>query len=126
MKKPQLYDRLSIRNKPSQAVLVMYQNWRDLLFIHWEYDSAFIQSTLPRGLYVDSFQGKAYVGIVPFFMNNVHPRYFPNLPGISNFLELNVRTYVHDENGTPGIWFYSLTANSWLAVQLARRIFHLP
>ncbi len=104
----------------------MYQQWRDLLFLHWEYSVAAIQTTLPKGLHVDTFDGKAYLGIVPFFMCNVRPRFFPAVPRLSQFMELNLRTYVHDDAGVPGVWFYSLDANQWLAVEIARRFFHLP
>ena len=104
----------------------MYQQWRDLLFLHWEYPVATIQATLPNGLFVDTFDGKAYLGIVPFFMRNVRPRFFPIVPGISHFMELNLRTYVYDRAGVPGVWFYSLDANQWLAVKIARRFFQLP
>ncbi len=104
----------------------MYQQWRDLLFLHWEYPVAAIQATLPEGLHVDIFSGKAYLGIVPFFMCNVRPRFLPTVRGISDFMELNLRTYVHDAAGVPGVWFYSLDANQWLAVEIARRFFHLP
>ena len=104
---------------------VMYQEWRDLLFLHWEYSVAAIQATLPEGLFVDTFAGKAYLGIVPFFMRNIRPRLLPAVPGISNFMEMNLRTYVHDRAGVPGVWFYSLDANQRLAVAIARRFFHL-
>ena len=105
---------------------VIYQRWRDLLFLHWEYPAAAIQATLPNGLFVDTFGGKAYLGIVPFFMENVHPRFLPALPGLSSFMEVNARTYVYDRAGVPGVWFYSLDANQRLAVAIARRFFHLP
>ena len=105
---------------------VMYQEWRDLLFLHWEYPVAAIQATLADGLFVDTFGGKAYLGIVPFFMRNIRPRLLPAVPGISNFMEMNLRTYVHDRAGVPGVWFFSLDANQWLAVKIARRFFHLP
>ena len=104
----------------------MYQQWRDLLFLHWEYRAAAIQETLPEGLFVDTFGGKAYLGIVPFFMRNIRPRFLPAVRGISDFMEMNLRTYVHDRAGVPGVWFYSLDANQWLAVKIARRFFHLP
>lgn len=104
----------------------MYQQWRDLLFLHWEYSITTIQATLPDGLYVDTFNGKAYLGVVPFFMRNIRPRYLPAVPGILNFMEMNLRTYVHDREGVPGVWFYSLDANQRLAVKTARRFFHLP
>lgn len=105
---------------------VMYQQWRDLLFLHWEYSAEAIQATLPEGLTVGTFEGRAYLGIVPFFMRNIRPRFLPAVPGVSNFLELNLRTYVRDRAGVPGVWFYSLDANQWLAVKIARHLFHLP
>ena len=104
----------------------MSQQWTDLLFLHWEYSIDEIQRTLPPDLKVDTFEGKAYLGIVPFFMRNIRPRFCPIVPGISNFLELNLRTYVRDRSGSPGVWFYSLDANQRLAVTIARRFFHLP
>ena len=104
----------------------MYQTWSHLLFLHWEWDPAEIQKTLPPGLTVDLHEGKTYLGIVPFYMRNIRPRFLPAVPWISNFLELNVRTYVHDEKGRPGVWFYSLDCNQPLAVWTARTFFHLP
>jgi len=104
----------------------MYQQWCDLLFLHWEYSAEAIQATLPEGLFVDTFEGRAYLGIVPFFMRKIRPRFLPAVPGISDFLEMNLRTYVVDRAGVPGVWFYSLDANQWLAVKIARLFFNLP
>ena len=104
----------------------MFQQWRNLLFLHWEYSVAAIQATLPEGLFVDTYNSRAYLGVVPFFMQNIRPRFLPAVRGISDFMELNLRTYVHDSTGVPGVWFYSLDANQWLAVKIARRFFHLP
>lgn len=115
-----------MREKPIGRNPVMYQTWKHLLFLHWEIDAAIIQQTLPKGLHADIFEGKAYIGLVPFFMKNIRPVFFPAVPGISNFLETNVRTYVHDEKGVPGVWFFSLDANQSLAVWLARTFFKLP
>ncbi len=117
--------RRRLRERPAGRP-AMYQTWSDLLFAHWRVEPEHVQRTLPKGLYVDTLDGAAYVGIVPFFMRNIRPRGLPALPGISNFLELNVRTYVHDEAGTPGVWFYSLDCNQPLAVWTARTLFHLP
>src|SRR5437660_634498 len=108
MQKPTSAMRQQMRARPKDQWTIMYQSWRDLLFLHWQYDAAAIQRTLPPGLQVDTFAGKAYLGIIPFFMQNVHPILVPPLAWLSDFLELNVRTYVFDENGVPGIWFYSL------------------
>src|SRR5690606_31147711 len=99
--------------------------WESLLFIHWAVDADLIVPTLPRDIELDTFEGRAWIGIVPFLMTNTHPRFVPPLPGISRFLELNVRTYV-TVDGVPGVWFYSLDAASKLAVRGARWLFHLP
>lgn len=126
MPAPTLDDRLSVRNPPAGRRAVMYQQWRNLLFLHWEIEPEIIQQSLPPGLTVDTFEGRAYLGLVPFFMQGIRPRGLPAVPGLSRFQEVNVRTYVYDESGTPGVWFYSLDANQWLAVRIARRFFHLP
>ncbi|WP_434480179.1 YqjF family protein [Gemmatimonas sp.] len=102
------------------------QRWNDLLFLHWEVDAARVQASLPAGLTVDTFGGKAYVGIVPFCMERVRPAFLPPLPWLSWFLELNVRTYVRDAHGAPGVWFYSLDCNQPIGVMLAQSFFHLP
>jgi len=125
MKIPTSEQRLAERQKPDSPV-VMKQDWSHLLFLHWEIDPDVVQAKLPPGLTVDTYDGKAYMGIVPFFMDNVRPSYCPAIPGISWFQELNLRTYVHNEHGVPGVWFFSLDCNQWLAVKIARACFHLP
>ncbi len=112
--------------RPPEDSPVMFQTWRHLLFLHWTWDPAAIQATLPRGLFVDTFAGAAHLGVVPFWMDRVRPRFLPPVPGLSWFLELNLRTYVHTADGTPGVWFYSLDCNNPVAVTLARRLFSLP
>jgi uncharacterized protein YqjF (DUF2071 family) len=114
------------RQPPSRPSPVMFQRWMHLLFLHWPIPPHLVQMTLPEGLLVDTFDGDAWLGIVPFFMRGVRPAGFISVPGISNFLELNLRTYVRDAWGRPGIWFYSLDANQMLAVCLARAAFALP
>ncbi len=104
----------------------MRQRWDDLLFLHWEIEPALIQATLPPGLTVDLHHGKAYIAIVPFKMRAVRPAGLFPVPWISNFLESNVRTYVHDDTGTPGVWFYSLDTDRWLAHWIAKTFFSLP
>jgi uncharacterized protein len=117
--------RLAVRQRPSGRSL-MYQSWIDLLFLHWKVDASTVQVLLPPGLYVDRFQGDAFVGVVPFFMKGIRFKYTPSIPGLSNFLELNLRTYVYDDTGVPGVWFFSLDCNQPLAVWAARTLFHLP
>ncbi|MBC8149439.1 MAG: DUF2071 domain-containing protein [Verrucomicrobiaceae bacterium] len=104
----------------------MFQRWSELLFLHWEIDPDLVKERLPDHLSVDIHEGKTYLGLVPFFMQKVRPRFLPCAPWLSNFLELNVRVYVHDQHGRPGVWFFSLDCNQPIAVELARRLFHLP
>ena len=73
---PDVATRRAVRVRPAGKP-VMYQKWRDLLFLHWEYSVAAIQATLPEGLFVDAFGGRAFLGIVPFFMRNIRPRFLP-------------------------------------------------
>jgi len=124
-KRPTPLQRLALRQPPTAAP-VMRQRWSDLLFLHWPVAPDSIQSRLPAGLHVDLFDGRAWLGVVPFAMERVRPVGLPPLPWVSWFLELNVRTYVHDESGRPGVWFFSLDCNQPIAVEVARRFFHLP
>ena len=107
----------------------MRPNWRQLLFLHWNFEPQIVQSLLPDGLQIDTFDGRAYVGLVPFHMENVRPNWAPNLGKFGRFYdtfaELNVRTYVV-RNGVPGVWFFSLDAASTLATIAARAWFGLP
>ncbi len=98
---------------------MLTQWWRDLLFAHWPLPANEVQRLLPKGLRVHTFEGRAYVAVVPFSMDSVRPR---GVPFGVDFLELNVRTYVEPD----GVYFWSLEANSPLAVWGARRFFHLP
>ena len=104
----------------------MRQRWAGLLFLHWAVDPALIAGRLPLGLSVDTFDGMAWLGVVPFYMKRVRPVGLPPVPWLSWFHELNVRTYVHDSEGNPGVWFFSLDCNQPIAVEIARRGFHLP
>ncbi|RYD26824.1 MAG: DUF2071 domain-containing protein, partial [Verrucomicrobiaceae bacterium] len=117
--------RLEMRVRPAGRP-VMFQRWSGLLFLHWRMNPEEIQRRLPHGLHVDTFGGKAWVGVVPFFMERIRPVGIPAVPWLSWFLELNVRTYVYDDKGRPGVWFFSLDCNQPVAVEFARKIFHLP
>jgi uncharacterized protein YqjF (DUF2071 family) len=104
---------------------IMAQSWHDLLFAHWPVDAAMLRPHIPAQLEIDTFEGRAWLGVVPFRMTGVRLRWTPALPWISAFPELNVRTYVTME-GKPGVWFFSLDAANALAVAAARFSFHLP
>ncbi len=126
MLRPTAELRESARHADPQRRTVMRQRWEHLLFLHWTVDREVIQQTLPPGLFCDTFAGTGWLGLVPFAMRGVRPAGLPAVGALSNFLELNVRTYVHDAQGVPGVWFYSLDCNQALAVWVARTFFRLP
>jgi hypothetical protein len=99
--------------------------WHDLLFAHWPCAAEVLQPLLPAGLALDTFDGRAWLGVVPFRMSGIRPRYLPPIPGLRAFSELNVRTYVVAE-GKPGVWFLTLDATSQFAVRCARTFYYLP
>ena len=103
----------------------MTQTWHDLLFAHWPVDADVLRGKVPPAFQLDVYDRTAWIAIVPFRMTNVAPRAVPSLPWISEFLELNVRTYVRVDD-TPGVYFFSLDAGSRLAVQAARALLNLP
>jgi len=103
---------------------ILAMRWHDLLFLHWPMKSEAIRPYIPAALPIDTFDGTAWIGVVPFRMSGVGPRLLPPVPGLSAFPELNVRTYVSVE-GKPGVWFFSLDAGNALAVEAARDLFHL-
>ena len=121
-----LFDHTKHRPWPlPSAPWIMAQSWHDLLFAHWPVDAAMLRSRIPAGLAIDTFDGQAWLGVVPFSMTGVRLRWTPPVPGLSAFPELNVRTYVTAQD-KPGVWFFSLDAASALAVAAARISFHLP
>ncbi len=104
---------------------VMTQTWHDLLFAHWPVNPQDLQAKVPAAFPIDLFEGTAWIGIVPFRMTNVAPRGVPSMPWISEFPEVNVRTYVR-VGQRPGIFFFSLDAGSSVAVHAARTLLNLP
>jgi uncharacterized protein YqjF (DUF2071 family) len=104
----------------------MYQDWRDLTFLHWRYPVEAVQRLLPAGLEAHTFDGTAWVGLVPFLMDRVRVPGVPSLPWMSRFPETNVRTYVTGPDGTHGIWFFSLDATRLPAVLAGRWGYGLP
>ncbi len=102
-----------------------YQHWRHLLFAHWRVAPAQLQTLLPPGLTIETFDDSAWLAVVPFSMERIRPWWSPAVPGISWFLETNLRTYVRHASGRSGVWFFSLDANHRLAVWVARKFWHL-
>jgi len=104
---------------------IMTQIWHELLFAHWPIAPDALRPLVPSILPLDTFEGQAWVGIVPFHVTYARPRWVPSLPGLSRFTEMNVRTYV-TVKGIPGVYFFSLDANNPIDVTVARTVFHLP
>lgn len=122
---PDSIDRISPTLRPPGSP-VMKQTWSDLLFLHWRVSAKDLRSLVPAGLEIDTVHGEAWVGLVPFTVTGARPRFVPPIPFVSNFHEVNVRTYVHYQGRDPGVWFFSLDASNRLVVEAARRLYHLP
>lgn len=117
---------------------IMAQSWHDLLFAHWPIPIEVMRALIPPQLELDTYDGTAWVGVVPFRMSGVRPRFVPSVPWLSNFLEFNIRTYVRAPNAgdpaagdpaaesKPGVYFFSLDAANPVAVAIARAAFLLP
>ena len=103
----------------------MTQRWTNLAYVHWRYEPSVIQALLPEGLEVDTFDGSAWVGLIPFSMRDVGVPKLPPVPYFGDFPEVNVRTYVK-RNGVPGVWFFSLDVNRLAPALVARTTYLLP
>lgn len=99
--------------------------WHDLLFAHWPVDAAALRRMVSPDVEIDTFDGQAWIGIVPFRMTGIRHRMLPTLPGLSAFPEINVRTYVRCGERA-GVWFLSLDASCATAVRVARFAYRLP
>lgn len=104
---------------------VMFQSWRELLFAHWPVDPGVLRPLVPSALELDPFDGRAWIGLTPFWLTGLRARLLPPLPGTSSFPEMNLRTYVRVED-RPGIFFFSLDAGNLLAILGARLGYGLP
>lgn len=117
-------DRETIRQRPEELPL-MEHHWGKLLFMHWPIPVERLRPLIPPQLTIDTFDGEAWVGITPFTLWNVRLSFTPPVPYLSDFHELNVRTYVL-YRGVPGVWFFSLNTNSSMTVFGARTFYFLP
>jgi uncharacterized protein YqjF (DUF2071 family) len=104
---------------------IMVHHWDDLTFLHWSFAPEAVQRLLPDSLTVETYDDRAWVGLVPFMMR-VGTSRVSSVPYISRFCETNVRTYVTDRAGRSGIWFFSLDAARLGAVVTARTTYRLP
>ena len=105
----------------------MTQRWNDLLFAHWPIPGKSIEALLPEWLEADTFQGSAWLGAVPFWLDRIKIRGVPFIPGLRRFPDLNLRTYVRDRfTGTPGFYCFSVDSSSLIAVAVAHAVYNLP
>jgi hypothetical protein len=99
---------------------ILRQTWVHVGFFHWEVEADRLQALLPPALEVDTFEGRAYVGLVPFLVKGSRPVFTPPLPVVSRFRQVNVRTYVRRGGKDPGVWFFSMDVTSMVSVLGAR------
>ncbi|BAV09468.1 hypothetical protein SAMN05421788_101903 [Filimonas lacunae] len=102
-----------------------YQEWNSLLFLHWEADAAALEPFIPAGTTLDTFEGKAWLSIVPFTMQKIRPKFLPSFKPVSDFHEINVRTYV-TKDGQPGVFFFSIEAQKAVSAFLSRKLSGMP
>src|SRR5215218_9236738 len=105
---------------------VMYQTWSWLTFLHWSYEPAVLARLLPAGLRPHTFDGRAWVGLTPFLLQDLRTPVAPAPPWFTSFPETNVRTYVVGPDGRDGLWFFSLDAARLEPVLVARSTYALP
>jgi len=121
-----MLDPISIDPPFRVARPVIRQSWLELTFLHWAYDPAVVRPLIPAGLELDLWEGRIYVGLVPFILDDITATRAPAVPWLSRFNETNVRTYVRDRRGRRGVWFFSLDAARLAAVVGARVSYSLP
>lgn len=109
----------------SVGLHIMHQTRGQRLFLHWPVEAPALRGFLPSEVELDTFDGQAWIGIVPISLTSVRSAFMPPFPGLNSFLEVNVRTYV-TYRGEPGVWFFSLDSDSAFAVWLARAFYRLP
>jgi len=105
---------------------ILRQGWRDLTFLHWAVDPSAVAHFFPPGVAPDTFEGRTYVGLVPFRMVDTGLPHGPAVPYWGTFLETNIRLYSVDTSGRRGVVFLSLDADRLAVVAAARTVFGLP
>lgn len=102
-----------------------YQEWNNAIFLHWQVDLDELKKLVPKELEIDLFDGKPWVSIVAFTMEKIRPRYLPSISLISDFDEINIRTYIKSNNKT-GVYFLSIEGGKSLSCKIARTLSELP
>jgi uncharacterized protein YqjF (DUF2071 family) len=112
-------------NREPEDGPVGHQRWRDLLFLHQPVPTEVMREIVPRDLDVDTFDGRAWLTLMPFAIFASRPAGVAAALG-KDFFQVNLRTYVRSRDGEPGLYFFSLDATSWIAVAGARVTYGLP
>lgn len=102
-----------------------YQEWNRALFLHWKIPYEILRNCVPASLNIDTFEGDCYVSLVAFTMEKIRPRFLPSIGCISNFDEINVRTYIDNDN-KKGVYFLNIEAGKFLSSFIAKTISGLP
>lgn len=104
---------------------MFYQEWNRAIFLHFEVPYDVLRKLVPEEIELDQLDGKCYVSIVPFTMENIRPRQLPAVSMVSDFDELNVRTYVK-VGGKPGVYFLNIEVGKSLSAFVSRTVSGLP
>ena len=102
-----------------------YQEWNRTIFLHWQVDIEELKKFVPNEIEIDLFEGKPWVSLVAFTMEKIRPKYLPAFPPISNFDEINIRTYVKFKNKT-GVYFLNIEGGKKLSCKISKLISELP
>ena len=117
-----------VGHRPSELPMVTwkyYQEWNNVIFLHWKVDFDSLVNLLPKGLELELFGGESWVSLVAFSMEKVRLRNFPSFSPVSNFHEVNIRTYVRYK-GKSGVYFLSIEGAKWLSCKIAKSMSGLP
>ncbi|CAG5084657.1 YqjF family protein [Parvicella tangerina] len=102
-----------------------YQEWNNVVFLHYQVDLIELKKFVPEELEVDLFEGKPWISVVAFTMEKIRPKNLPSFPPISDFDEINIRTYVKS-HGKTGVYFLSIEGGKNLSCKVAKGISELP
>jgi len=102
-----------------------FQEWHHTIFLHWEIPVYYIEEFIPNTIKLDTFNNMAWISLVAFDVENMRMRNLLPIPYISNFHEINVRTYVI-KDGIPGIYMFSIETNKIIDVLFTRLFVGLP
>ncbi|MBX3257455.1 MAG: DUF2071 domain-containing protein [Chitinophagaceae bacterium] len=102
-----------------------YQEWINALFLHWTIPFDILRKHVPKNLNIDTFDGDCYVSLVAFTMQKIRPKYLPSISFISDFDEINLRTYINNDN-KQGVYFLNIEAAKSLSTFVAKLLSGLP